>query len=230
MTGAVAPDAEDRRPAPVIRAAIMGIAAPIVIVGAALALLLTPIWIGFEQERSGVPALTGFTRDEVGRVTAGILSDLVVGPPSFAVAIDGRPVLDAAERAHMADVRRLLLAFGAVVALALVALVVMLVPARRQPLAWRGVSRGATVLAVAIAVASAWVLISFDTAFLAFHLVAFPQGDFAFDPHTQRLVQLFPERFWSDTAVAMGLLLLAMSGATAALAERHARGLSRQAT
>ncbi len=227
MTGVGAPGPDDRGPAPAFRAGIVDVAAPVVIVGAALAIAPHPGWIGFEQERSGVPALTGFTRDEVRRVTAGILSDLVVGPPSFAVSIDGRPVLDAAERAHMADVRRLLLAFGAVVALAFVALVTVLVPDRRQPLAWRGVSRGATVLAVVIAVAGAWVLISFDTAFVAFHLVTFPQGDFAFDPLTQRLVQLFPERFWSDAAVAMGLLLLAMPGATAALAERRAGRLSR---
>jgi len=85
------------------------------------------------------------------------------------------------------------------------------------------VSRGAAGLAVAVVGLGAWVVVSFDTAFLAFHLVAFPEGNFSFDPRTERLVQLFPEQFWSDTAIALRLLLLAASIATAAIAERVAR-------
>ncbi len=206
-----------------VAAFLVAVATPIVIVGAALALLLTPAWIGFEQERSGVPALTGFPPDQVRRVTGSIGSDLVAGPPSFAVAVGGQPVLDASERSHMADVRGVLVAFGAGVAIALAALLVLVVPNRHRPWAWRSVSRGAAALALAVVGLGAWVVVSFDTAFLAFHLVAFPEGNFSFDPRTERLVQLFPEQFWSDSAIAMGVLLLTASIATAAIAERVAR-------
>ena len=210
---------------PLVAAILVGVATPIVIVGVALALLLTPAWIGFEQERSGVPALIGFGPDQVRRVTGSIVSDLVVGPPSFAVAVAvaGQPVLDASERSHMADVRGVLMAFAAVAAIALAALLALVVPNRHRPWAWRSVSRGAAGLAVAVVGLGAWVVASFDTAFLAFHLIAFPEGNYSFDPRTERLVQLFPERFWSDTAIAMGLLLLTASIATAALAGRRAR-------
>ena len=117
---------------PRVAAILVGIATPIVIVGAALALLLTPAWIGFEQERSGVPALTGFAPDQVRRITGSIVFDLVVGPPSFAVTVAGQPVLYAPERSHMADVRGVLLAFAAVVAIALAVLLVLAVPNRRR--------------------------------------------------------------------------------------------------
>ena len=68
-------------------------------------------------------------------------------------------------------------------------------------------------------------MLFFDAAFLAFHLIFFPQGNFAFDPRTQRLVQLFPERFWSDTALVLGAVLIVFAAVTAGFAEGRARRL-----
>ena len=51
-------------------------------------------------------------------------------------------------------------------------------------------------------------LVAFDPLFTLFHQVFFPAGGWAFDPSTQRLVQLYPVAFWQVTAAAFGLLLL----------------------
>lgn len=47
-----------RRGSATIPAALAGVAAVIAILGVTVALFLNPMWIGFEQERSGVPAIT----------------------------------------------------------------------------------------------------------------------------------------------------------------------------
>jgi len=94
----------------------------------------------------------------------------------------------------MVGVRGVLLAFAALVAVALAALLAMLLSNRRRAWAWRSLSRGAAMLGLTVAAAGAWALVSFDSVFLVFLLVAFPQGNFAFDPRIERLVQLFPEQ------------------------------------
>lgn len=204
---------------------LAGVATPIVIIGAVVAVFLTPAWIDFEQRRSGVAAITGFTPDQVRQVTGSILSDLVFGPPTFAIRLDGWPVLDAAERSHMADVRSVLVLFGVVFLAATGTLVAILVANHRAAWPWRAAARGSAALALATLVVGVTTVLFFDAAFLAFHLIFFPQGNFAFDPRTQRLVQLFPERFWSDTALVLGAVLIVFAAVTAGFAEGRARRL-----
>jgi uncharacterized membrane protein len=50
----------------------------------------------------------------------------------------------------------------------------------------------------------------FDAAFEAFHEAFFPPGSFLFDPRTDRLVQLFPDQFWSETTVAVGVTIIVL--------------------
>jgi integral membrane protein (TIGR01906 family) len=53
-------------------------------------------------------------------------------------------------------------------------------------------------------------LVAFDSLFTLFHQVFFPGGNWAFDPDTQRLVQLYPFRFWQIAAGALGVLVLGL--------------------
>ena len=69
------------------------------------------------------------------------------------------------------------------------------------------------------------VLFFFDAAFLLFHLVVFPQGNFSFDPRTQRLTQLFPAQFWIETAMAIAAVGLLLAAAAPLIARRRAGGL-----
>lgn len=65
----------------------------------------------------------------------------------------------------------------------------------------------------------------FDAAFLLFHRVFFPQGNFTFDPGTQRLVQLFPEQFWTETAIGIAAVGLVLAIVVTLLARRRAAQL-----
>lgn len=187
----------------------------LVIVGVSVALFLNPLWVGFEQERSGAAGYTGFTPAQVREVTGGVLRDLVIGPPGFAQAIDGVPVLTDRERAHMVDVRGTFLALGAVSLLAGLTLVNAWLASRGAGWVRRSVGAGAVLLAGAMVAGAVIVSVAFDQAFEVFHRLFFAGGTYTFDPSTDRLVQLFPQAFWVETSVAVGVAILAISSAVA---------------
>ncbi|HXG25791.1 MAG TPA: DUF1461 domain-containing protein, partial [Candidatus Binatia bacterium] len=60
----------------------------------------------------------------------------------------------------------------------------------------------------------AFAIIAFDAAFELFHQLFFTRGTYTFDPRTDKLVQLFPYEFWSETAIAVGAVILVVSAAT----------------
>src|SRR5205823_10056932 len=148
----------------------------------------------------------------------------------FTFLVNGTGFFDDREVAHMEDVRRV---FGGLAALILAGAGSLLVvglasrgePARRAAV-WRAVRRGAMWLAgfmVAVGVVS---IVAFDAAFQVFHELLFPAGSFSFDPATERLVQLFPDQFWSDTALALGAVALVLSVGVAWFANRRATRLA----
>lgn len=205
--------------------ALAGLSALVAIVGVAVTLFFNPVWIAFEQDRAGVPAITGYTPAAVREVTGSILADLFIGPPAFAVTVDGRPVLDAAERGHMVDVRNVLLPVTIVFAASIALLAVLLATSRRRAWLWRGIAWGSGVLALAGVVVGIAVVFFFDAAFLLFHQVFFPQGNFSFDPRTQRLTQLFPDQFWTETSIAIAVVGLLVAAAVRVVAHRQAARL-----
>lgn len=215
-----------RRAGRIARSLSAAVAAPIVIVGVAVALLFNPLWIGFEQERAGVPAITGWTSDQVRTVTGSILADLFLGPPTFDATVNGQPALDAKERSHMVDVRNVILPALGLFALAFGVLVGLFATTKRRASVWRAIAWGAGVLTAAGVVIGIAVIFFFDAAFLLFHLVFFPQGNFSFDPRTQRLTQLFPAQFWTETVIAVAAVGLLLAAAVTLVAWRRAGGRS----
>jgi integral membrane protein (TIGR01906 family) len=214
--------ASDRSLLTAILGGTTSVATVIVITGIAVALFFNPLWMAFEQDRTGVPATTGYTPQQVKTVTGSILADLIFGPPEFAVAIDGRPVLDAAERSHMVDVRNVLLPFAAVLGLAAIYLAASVATNWRSASVWRAIARGSRLLVVAGVVVGVALIFFFDAAFLVFHLVFFPQGNFSFDPRTQRLTQLFPDQFWTETSI--GIAIVGITIATGLTLVAHHQG------
>ena len=202
--------------------AAISLATPILIVATSLLLLFNPWWITPAQDRAGVPAIMGLSAKEVERITGSILSDVTLGPPEFMVGVNGQPILESAERAHMTDVYGVLRGFVLAAILAAGLVGAILFRHRRDARVWRVTARAAGVLVLAGVLAAVLVTFFFDSAFLAFHLVFFPQGNFAFDPRTQRLTQLFPTRFWVDSAVAAVTIATGLAGAVFAVARRHA--------
>ena len=206
-------------------AVLAGVATVIVVIGLTVALFFNPLWIGFEQERTGVPAITGYTSDQVQAVTGSILADLYFGPPAFAVAVNGQPVLDSAERSHMVDVRGVLVPVTILFGVALAVLVALVAAYRRSAWVWRAIARGSSALVLVGIVVSVAVLFFFDAVFLLFHLVVFPQGNFSFDPRTQRLTQLFPDQFWTETSIAIAVVGVTIAVAAGLVARRQAARL-----
>jgi integral membrane protein (TIGR01906 family) len=209
----------------IISGAIVAIAVAIVILAGSVAPFLSPAWVGFEQDRVGAAALTGFSAPDVHVVTNAILGDLVLGTGDFAVALGGNPVLNDRERNHMRDVRGVFQGFGF---LALASLAVLGFGAwrargtiARQRL-WRSVQRGAQGLAIGVVVAAGVALVAFDAAFEIFHRLFFAPGTFDFDPRTDRLVQLFPDAFWAETTFAVGAVAIVAALAVAWVARRRA--------
>lgn len=201
----------------------IGIATAFAIVAVTIPLFLNPVWVSFEQGRAQAAAWTGFAPADLRAATDAILADLVVGPPDFDVAVDGTAVLNERERGHMRDVRRVFIGFF-VVALVLTAGAIA-IAARRDTTgrraSWAAARGGAVGLVVVLVVAGAVALVAFDALFETFHRLFFPGGSYTFDPSTDRLVQLFPFRFWQETAIAVGVVSVVVGAVVAGVASRR---------
>jgi integral membrane protein (TIGR01906 family) len=221
-------------PAERVASVTVAVATAVVIAAVAIVPFLTPAWVSFEQGRTGAAALTGYSNADLDTATGAILHDLVLGPPTFAVAVNGQQVLTERERAHMRDVRGVFGGFAVVAIISLVVVVAGYAGAKRlghPERAWRAVRLGARGLAVGVVVAGVVALVAFDTAFEIFHRLFFASGSYTFDEGTERLVQLFPFTFWSETTIAVGgVILLLCLGVTIAVGRRAAKGEPRRDT
>ncbi len=204
---------------------LTALATAVVITAIAIVPFLTPAWVSFEQGRTGSAQLTGFSVDQLRTATDSILADLVVGPPDFDVSIGGASVLSERERAHMRDVRGVFAGFALIAVAAAIDLVVAYTLARRMGhpgRAWAAIRNGARGLAIGVVIAGVVAFFAFDAAFDVFHRLFFAGGSYTFDPGTDRLVQLFPFAFWSETTMAVGALIIVLALLVASLAGRRA--------
>jgi len=207
---------------------VIGVATALVIVALAILPFLNPVWVGFEQGRADAAAWTGFSDADLRTATNAILADLVLGPATFDVTIDGTPVLSERERQHMRDVRNVFATFYllAIVGAAVLAAAFVLArtPSSRARL-WRRLGLAGRVIAVGTVALGLAGVMFFDTAFELFHELFFPPGSYLFDPRTDRLVQLFPETFWVETTIGVGSLIVVLSIALAWWGGRRAASI-----
>jgi integral membrane protein (TIGR01906 family) len=126
----------------------------------------------------------------------------------------------------MVDVRTVLLGFGIVLGIAMTVLGGFLASRKRKAWVWRAVARGSAAVVLVGIVVGVAVLFFFDTAFQLFHLIFFSQGNFSFDPRTERLTQLFPDRFWTETSIGIAALGLALAVVVTLVARRRAARLA----
>ncbi len=199
-----------------LTALVTGVSAALVIVALAILPFLSPAWMAFGQARAQATAWTGYTDAQLRYVTDAIVHDLVFGPPDFAVALPGQttPVLNPRERAHMRDVRGVFAGFYAAAIAAAVVLAAAFLLARgrdgRMRL-WRRLSRAGAAIAVVTVVGGGIGVLAFDQAFTLFHEIFFPEGNWAFDPRVDKLVQIFPDQFWSETTIGVGIVVVALA-------------------
>jgi integral membrane protein (TIGR01906 family) len=209
-----------------VAALVSAIATAIVITAVAILPFLTPAWVSFEQERSEAAAWTGYTPADLRLATDAILADLVFGPPDFDVVVNGQPVLVERERQHMRDVRGVFAGFALLAVVAAAVLAAGFIGAGRlghPERAWAAIRGGAIGLAIGVVVAGVVATVAFDAAFEVFHRLFFAGGSYLFDPATDRLVQLFPFAFWSETTMAVGGVILVLALGIASFAGRRTR-------
>ncbi|OGO57732.1 MAG: hypothetical protein A2V85_18420 [Chloroflexi bacterium RBG_16_72_14] len=213
-----------------LAALAVGVASVLVVLALAILPFLNPVWVGFAQERAQAAAWTAFAPADLRAVTDAILADLVLGPPDFDVSLAGQPVLNEAERGHMRDVRTVFLGLYLAAAVGALVLVAAFALARGRARArlWRRLSRSGLMIALVTVAGGLLALVFFDAAFALFHRVFFPQGNWQFDPATDRLVQLFPERFWVETSVAVGVVVVVLGFVLAWVGRRRAAAIERQ--
>ncbi len=203
---------------------VVGLATILTLVGIAIGLFFNPVWVSFEQDRTRADLWTGYTPAVVRTVTDSVLAEVYLGPATFTQAVDGTPVFNDRERAHMASVHGVVDAFFLLVLAAAVVLLVSGVRSRGAAWYWRAVARGSAILAVGAVVVGAAFALVFEQAFTLFHDLFFASGTWTFDPATDRLVQLFPYDFWTETSVAIAAVGLLLTLATWSLARHRASG------
>jgi len=191
-----------------LRRALFALAAAALTIAATTAIFLTPPVVHLLLGVSDAPATLG-----VEPAVAEGLSDALVGDlltdGAFDAPLGGAPLLSDGERAHLVDVGGLLrTVLGAGVGGLL-----LLGFARLRRRTWlRAAARdGAMLIAGGALAAAAAFALAFDATFSFFHGLFFAAGTWSFNPATDRLVQLYPERFWILAALLFCVTLAAIS-------------------
>ena len=124
------------------------------------------------------------------------------------------------EYSHMADVRRVFDGAKILIPAGLFVMAIRLQRARSRSAATmlRLIRDGALAAGVAVAIVGIIAAVAFDAAFLLFHQVFFPQGNFLFDPATSNLLRLYPDWYWQGITFRIGLSFIGLAAAVAAAA------------
>ena len=208
---------------------VIGAGVALSILGVAVVALLDPLYIHAALDSSGSAGILGMTTSATHSMSDRTMAELVFGPATFAFPVTpgGPRFYDASEASHLRDASNLLHWFLALVAAGAIALIVTLVPRRRDPEAWRAARGGAVALAAAFCVIGLFFAVAFDAAFTLFHEIFFPQGNWEFNVATERMVQLYPTPFWELITMTLAAVTLLLCAAAWFLATMRLRSLER---
>ena len=191
-----------------LRRSLLALAAAALTIGATTAIFLTPPVVHLLLSVSDAHTVLGVEARAAEALSDALVGDLLTDG-AFDAPLGDAPLLSAGERSHLADVGALLRAvlvagLGGLAALTL---------ARARRRAWlRAAIRDGAALIVggALAAAAAFTL-AFDATFSFFHGLFFAAGTWTFNPATDRLVQLYPQEFWTLAALLFCLALALLS-------------------
>ena len=204
-------------------AVLVPLATIVGIVAVAILPLLTPLVLHPLLDAAQADAWLGTTPALTNDLSDATVTDLVLGG-SFAVAAPGgSPIYGADEVGHLRDARLLLWLLLACGALGIGGLAVRLAAGVDRRGTWRGIARGGAIAAAGTLVLGIVGWFAFEPLFELFHRVFFPGGNWAFDPRTQRLVQLYPFAFWQLAAAGLGVGVIVLGTATWLIGRRRGR-------
>ncbi len=187
---------------------------PIIVVAAAVRAVATSSFLWIEYHRPGFPADSfGFSLDD--RMTYGSYAlDYVLNfaPPRYLgdlMTPEGAPLFLESEVGHMADVKGVLgVAFAVALVMFVLAVLACIHLARRYK---GGIRRalfaGAVITLVGIVALAVLAITAWEAFFTQVHALFFRDGTWTFRVD-DTLIRLFPEQFWTDSAVVVGLLVL----------------------
>ena len=187
-------------------------------------------------DKYDVEARTGFPKDEISRVGEELRRYFNNDEETISVLVEegGQEVsfFNARETAHLRDVKDLFQITFRVqelsIAFVFTYVVGVFIWAREgslRRLATQVLAGSLVAIAVILALGGV-ALLGFDRAFEQFHFIAFSNDLWRLDPRTDHLIQMFPEDFWFDVSMLVGLLTIA-EAAVLALASGLYLGLTR---
>lgn len=196
-----------------VLAGLVTILVPIVLVLTAVRLLLTPAFVQFEYRTPNFPADPyGFSREDR-LYWSQIALDYLLNDAGIDFLADlrfgnGTPVYNQRELGHMVDVKNVVQAALYVWYGSLAVLVALGIYAWRGNWWWEyreAVARGGWGTIYLVGAVILFVLVGFGVFFVFFHEVFFDPGTWRF-AYSDTLIRLFPERFWRDTFLVLGVL------------------------
>lgn len=189
-----------------------------VLLALTLALFLLPPIVHLLIDASGAPQELGVAGSVAHGLSDQLVRDLLTGG-TFDARLDSDVFLRSSERSHLVDVSRL---FRALLACGVVASALLCwLGLRRKSWLFQGLRDGALLLGLGAALVGAAFVMAFDATFTLAHQLLFPAGTWTFDPATDRLVQLYPERFWVAAALGYCTVLIAIAAAGYRVARRR---------
>lgn len=195
---------------------VVALLVPVAIVLTAMRLMMTTTFLKFEYNSLNFPADPyGFTTQD--RLSLSqfpvnyLLNSADISYLGDLIFENGTPQYNQRELLHMVDVKQAVRVTQVVRYFAYIALLVLWIWASRA--GWMtvytaGLARGGWLTVGLIAVLLSFVFISFGVFFVAFHNVFFEPGTWVFN-YSDTLIRLFPERFWRDIFIYVGLLSMA---------------------
>jgi integral membrane protein (TIGR01906 family) len=195
---------------------LVTILVPVALVLTAVRLMMTPVFLRLEYNTPNFPPDSyGFTKEDRLYWSRFALDYLLneagisyLGDLRFK---DGTLVYNERELRHMVDVKNVVRGALLVWYLSLAALLILGVWAwlgRRLDDYRRGLRRGGWLTVILLGTIIFFVLLSFGVVFVAFHNVFFAEGTWMF-LWSDTLIRMFPERFWRDIFVYVGVLAMA---------------------
>jgi integral membrane protein (TIGR01906 family) len=191
-----------------LRRALLALAAAALAIGATTAIFLTPPVVHLLLSVSDAHTVLGVEPRVAEALSDALVGDLLTDG-AFDAPLGDTPLLSAGERSHLVDVGSLL----RVVLVAGLGGLITLAAARTRRRAWLRVAirDGAALIIGGALVAAAAFTLAFDATFSFFHGLFFAAGTWTFNPATDRLVQLYPQEFWTLAALLFCLALALLS-------------------
>jgi len=191
-----------------LRRSLLALAAAALAIGATTAIFLTPPVVHLLLSVSDASTVLGVEPRVAEALSDALVGDLLTDG-AFDAPLGDAPLLSASERSHLVDVGALLRA----VLVAGLGGLITLAAARTRRRAWLRVAirDGAALIVGGALVAAAAFTLAFDATFSFFHGLFFSAGTWTFNPATDRLVQLYPQEFWTLAALLFCLALALLS-------------------